>query len=94
MELGAPWKNTDKWIKISYPFFKSDKIMTPTLFMAAQNDFNVPVAGAEQMYQALKSNGIPTQLIIFPNQNHGLNIPSYEVFKYNSYIDWFNKYLK
>lgn len=94
MELGVPWKNVDKWIKISYPFFKSDKIKTPTLFMASQNDFNVPVAGAEQMYQALKSNGIPTQLIIYPNQNHGLNIPSYEVFKYESYIGWYNKYLK
>lgn len=94
MELGVPWKNIDKWMKVSYPFFKADKIKTPTLFMASQNDFNVPVAGAEQMYQALKSNGIPTQLIIYPNQNHGLNIPSYEVFKYKSYIDWYNKYLK
>ncbi|CAN5526018.1 S9 family peptidase [soil metagenome] len=94
MELGVPWKNVDKWMKVSYPFFKADKIKTPTLFMASQNDFNVPVAGAEQMYQALKSNGIPTQLIIYPNQNHGLNIPSYEVFKYKSYIDWYNKYLK
>ena len=94
MELGVPWKNAEKWIKISYPFFKADKIKTPTLFMASQNDFNVPVAGAEQMYQALKSNGIPTQLIIYPNQNHGLNIPSYEVFKYKSYIEWYNKYLK
>ncbi|MBG9376141.1 S9 family peptidase [Panacibacter sp. DH6] len=94
MELGVPWKNIDKWIKISYPFFKADKIKTPTLFMASQNDFNVPVAGAEQMYQALKSNGIPTQLIIYPKQNHGLNIPSYEVFKYKNYINWFNKYLQ
>jgi dipeptidyl aminopeptidase/acylaminoacyl peptidase len=93
-ELGVPWKNLEKWIKVSYPFFKADKIKTPTLFMASQKDFNVPVAGAEQMYQALKSNGIPTQLIIYPNQNHGLNIPSYEVFKYDNYINWFNKYLK
>lgn len=94
MELGVPWKHPDNWMKVSYPFFKSDKIKTPTLFMASQNDFNVPVAGAEQMYQALKSNGVPTQLIVFPNQHHGLNIPSYEVFKYNSYINWFNKYLE
>lgn len=93
-ELGVPWKNLDKWLKVSYPFLKADKIKTPTLFMASQKDFNVPVAGAEQMYQALKSNGVPTQLIIYPNQNHGLNIPSYEVFKYTNYIDWFNKYLK
>ncbi|HEV7620789.1 MAG TPA: S9 family peptidase, partial [Flavisolibacter sp.] len=54
-ELGAPWKNQEKWIALSYPFFHADRIKTPTLFMASQNDFNVPVAGAEQMYQALKS---------------------------------------
>ena len=61
-ELGPPWKNMDKWIKLSYPFFHADRIKTPTLFMAAEKDFNVPSVGAEQMYQALHSNGIPTEL--------------------------------
>ena len=44
-------------MKVSYPFFKADQIKTPTLFMCGENDFNVPIAGSEQMYQALKSNG-------------------------------------
>ena len=35
-ELGVPWKNADKWIKLSYPFFHADKIKTPTLFMAGE----------------------------------------------------------
>ena len=65
-ELGPPWKNMGKWIKLSYPFFHADRIKTPTLFMAAEKDFNVPSVGAEQMYQALHSNGIPTELIIYP----------------------------
>lgn len=95
-ELGAPWKekNLDKWLKVSYAFFKADQIKTPTLFMASQKDFNVPVAGAEQMYQALKTNGIPAELVIYPNQNHGIIVPSYQVDKYTRYIEWFNKYLK
>lgn len=93
-ELGAPWKNPNKWIKLSYPFFHADKIKTPTLFMASQNDFNVPVAGAEQMYQALKSLGIPTELVIYPNQNHGIMVPSYLKDRYERHIGWFNKYLK
>jgi dipeptidyl aminopeptidase/acylaminoacyl peptidase len=94
MELGVPWKNADKWIKLSYPFFHADKIKTPTLFMASQKDFNVPSVGAEQMYQALKSLGIPTGLVIYPNQNHGLSIPSYIKDRYERHIQWFNKYLK
>jgi dipeptidyl aminopeptidase/acylaminoacyl peptidase len=93
-ELGPPWKNQEKWIKLSYPFFHADRIKTPTLFMASQNDFNVPVAGAEQMYQALKSMGIPTELIIYPNQNHGISVPSYIKDRFERHIAWFNKYLK
>jgi dipeptidyl aminopeptidase/acylaminoacyl peptidase len=93
-ELGLPWKNLDKWLKVSYPFLHADKIKTPTLFMASQNDFNVPVVGAEQMYQALRSLGVPTELVIYPNQNHGLVVPSYLKFRYEKHIGWFNKYLK
>ena len=32
-ELGAPWKNKDLWLKLSYPFFQADRIKTPTLFL-------------------------------------------------------------
>ena len=93
-ELGAPWKNIDKWIKISYPFFHVDRIKTPTLFMASQMDFNVPSAGAEQMYQALRSVGVPAELVIYPGQFHGVTVPSYQVDRLNRYLAWFGKYLK
>jgi dipeptidyl aminopeptidase/acylaminoacyl peptidase len=93
-ELGVPWKNSKKWMDLSFPFFKADQIKTPTLFMASEKDFNVPVAGAEQMYQALRTLGVPTELVIYPNQHHGLKVPSYVVHRFNRYIDWFNTYLK
>lgn len=41
--------------QISYPFFRADRIKTPTLFMGGQSDVNVPIVGGEQMYQALRS---------------------------------------
>lgn len=93
-ELGVPWKNLDKWLKVSYPFIHADRIKTPTLFMASQNDFNVPVIGAEQMYQALRSMGVPTELIIYPNQHHGLVVPSYIKFRYEKHLEWFGRYLR
>lgn len=92
-ELGKPWENPQKWLNLSYPFFQVKKIKTPTLFMASQADFNVPVIGAEQMYQAFKSEGIPTQLIIYPNQNHGISVPSYIIHRFNAHINWFKKYM-
>jgi len=79
---------------LSYPFFKVEQIKTPTLFMASEDDFNVPVVGAEQMYQAFKSTGIPTELIIYPNQHHGIRVPSYIIHRHYKHINWFNKYLK
>ena len=93
-ELGKPWKNPKKWMDLSYPFFKVESIKTPTLFMASEDDFNVPVIGAEQMYQAFKSTGIPTELVIYPNQHHGLRVPSYIVHRYRKHIEWFGRYMK
>ena len=93
-ELGQPWKNPKKWIQLSYAFFHADKIKTPVLFMSGLKDFNVPTAGSEQMYQALKSQGIPTELVLYPNQFHGITTPSYQVDRLQRYITWYNKYLK
>ncbi|MEP6513872.1 MAG: S9 family peptidase, partial [Parafilimonas sp.] len=93
-ELGPPWKNMEKWIQLSYPFFHADRITTPTLFMASQKDFNVPAAGAEQMYQALRSLGVPAKLIIYPDQYHEITVLSYLKHRFESYLDWFGKYLK
>ena len=77
LEIGVPWKATEAWIRISYPFFKADRIKTPTLFMGGEKDFNVPIIGGEQMYQALKSLGVETQLVVYPGQFHGIRTPSY-----------------
>lgn len=93
-ELGAPWKNPDAWVKISYPFFKADRIHTPTLFMGGDKDFNVPIVGSEQMYQALRSLGVPTQLVIYPGQFHGITKPSFVRDRLERYLAWYDKYLK
>jgi dipeptidyl aminopeptidase/acylaminoacyl peptidase len=93
-ELGPPWKNPDGWMKVSYPFFHADRIKTPVLFMSGLKDFNVPTAGSEQMYEALKSVGTPTELILYPNQFHGFTKPSYQVDRLQRYIAWYDKYLK
>ena len=93
-EIGPPWKSPDLWIKISYPFFHADRIKTPTLFLGGEKDFNVPLVGGEQMYQALKSLGVDTQLVIYPGQFHGITTPTYKIDRYQRYLDWYAKYLK
>ncbi len=94
MELGKPWEHLDVWMRNSYPFFHVDKIVTPTLFLGGDLDFNVPLLNGEQMYQALKSRGVPAELIIYPGQYHGLKRPSFIRDHYQRYLDWYAKYLK
>ncbi len=93
-EMGQPWKARDVWMKVSYPFFNVEKIRTPTLFLCGEKDFNVPIAGVEQMYQALRSLNVPTQLVVYPGQYHGLTVPSYQRDRIQRYLDWWNKYLQ
>lgn len=93
-EFGPPWKDVDRWIKFSYPFFKADRITTPTLFMGGQNDFNVPILGSEQLYQALKTLNVPTQLVVYPGQNHGLTRVPYLRDRLERYLAWYAKYLQ
>ena len=94
LEIGAPWKAQDKWIRISYPFFHADRIATPTLFMGGASDFNVPIIGGEQMYQALRTLGVPTELVIYPSQFHGITVPSYRVDRLRRYAAWYDRFLK
>lgn len=95
-EIGPPWdpKAWETYQKLSYPFLHADRIKTPTLFLCGEKDFNVPLSGSEQMYQALRSLGIDTQLIIYPNENHGIQRPSYVKDRYERYLAWYAKYLK
>ncbi|MEO7364804.1 MAG: S9 family peptidase [Sphingomicrobium sp.] len=94
MELGKPWEKPDVWLKNSYPFFHVDKIVTPTLFLAGDQDFNVPLLNSEQMYQALKSRGVDTQLVVYPGQFHGIKRPSFVRDRLQRYLAWYGKYLK
>lgn len=95
-EIGPPWtkEGWDAYVKISYPFLHADRIKTPTLFLGGERDFNVPIQGGQQMYQALRSLGIDAQLIIYPNEFHGIQRPSYVRDRYERYLAWYDKYLK
>ena len=94
VELGVPWKTAGTWVKLSFPFLHADRITTPTLFLCGDKDFNVPLLNSEQMYQALRSLGVETQLVIYPGQHHGINKPSYRRDRLERYLAWYDKYLK
>jgi dipeptidyl aminopeptidase/acylaminoacyl peptidase len=93
IEFGLPWENIEAWEAIN-PFNNMGKITTPTLVLGGQVDWNVPIQNSEQLYQALKRRGIDTQLIVYPDEHHGIRRPSFQRDRYNRYLDWFKRYVK
>ena len=92
-ELGLPWQHPDVWMKIS-PFFRLDKIVTPTLVLGGDADMNVPIIGGQQLYQGLKRLGRDTELIVYPGETHSIRRPSFQQDRFERYIAWYSKYLK
>jgi dipeptidyl aminopeptidase/acylaminoacyl peptidase len=92
-EIGYPWGNKAVWEKIS-PFYRVNNITTPTLFMGGDIDWNVPIIGSEQMYQALKSLGRTTELVVYPGEHHGFTIPSHLKDRLERYLAWYAHYVK
>jgi len=94
-ELGLPWEgdNRQAWENIS-PFNKVDRVTTPTLIMGGEVDWNVPIQNSEQLYQALRRLGVPTQLVVYPGQGHGLRPPSYQKDRFERYLAWYDQWVK
>jgi dipeptidyl aminopeptidase/acylaminoacyl peptidase len=92
-ELGRPWENHTLWDKLS-PFYKVANITTPTLFMGGDIDWNVPILGGEQMYQALKSLGRETELVVYPGEYHEFKAPSHLKDRLERYLAWYAHYVK
>ena len=77
-ELGPPWKDQALWLKVSYPFFQcGPAFIRRPCFLGGGQDFNVPINGGEQMYQSLRTLGVPTQLVVYPGQHHVFTRPSF-----------------
>ena len=92
-ELGYPWENKAVWEKIS-PFYRINNITTPTLFMGGDIDWNVPIIGSEQMYQALKSLGRTAELVVYPGEYHGFTTPSHLKDRLERNLAWYAHYVK
>jgi dipeptidyl aminopeptidase/acylaminoacyl peptidase len=92
-ELGRPWDNKAAWEHVS-PFYRVNNITTPTLFMGGEIDWNVPILGGEQMYQALKRLGRTTELVVYPGEYHEFKTPSHIKDRLERYLAWYGHYVR
>lgn len=92
-ELGLPWENREIWEHISALKWVTN-VVTPTLIMGGEKDWNCPILNSEQLYQCLRRLGVTTQLVVYPNEHHGISRPSFRKDLYQRYLAWYKKYVK
>lgn len=77
------------------PAFYAPKIKTPTLILQGEKDVYTDVANSREMYQALKTLGVPVEFVLYPGEGHGIrNKPYHFINVLNRTVTWFEKYLK
>ena len=93
-ELGLPWEPEARAIyERMSPFNRVEKVVTPTLILGGEKDWNVPIINSEQLYLALRRLGVETELVVYPGESHGIDTPTHAQDLYQRYLDWFGKHL-
>ena len=93
IEVGFPWENAEGWERMS-PFNDVANVVTPTLIMGGEHDWNVPIQNSEQLYQALRRLGVETQLVVYPDEHHGFRKPAFQLDRLERYLAWYEQYVK
>ena len=79
----------DLW-KMS-PLAYTQNIKTPLLVIHGQEDLRCPQEQGEQMYTAMKKQGVKTKLVLFPKSSHGLSragLPNLRIERLNEISNW------
>jgi len=89
---GQFWEQPDAYQKHS-AMFNVKGVTTPTMIEQGDADVRVPISQGYEFYNALKSQGVPTRMIVLPRQPHGPNEPKMQLAAAQANIEWFEKYL-
>jgi len=90
---GTPWTNPtmyERWSPSNY--VKNFK--TPILIIHGELDYRVPIGEGLQLYTAAQRMGVPSKLLIFPDEGHWVLKPQNSQLWYHTVLDWLDKYLK
>jgi dipeptidyl aminopeptidase/acylaminoacyl peptidase len=87
------WEQPDLvWERSPMAHIKNAK--TPTLIAHGSNDKRVPVGQAWELYRGLKHMGVPTELVIYPREPHGLRERAHKLDYLDRVLNWFDRYVK
>jgi dipeptidyl aminopeptidase/acylaminoacyl peptidase len=90
---GMPWDNYDLlWDRSPLKHIK--KARTPLLLIHGEQDNDVHITQAEEMYTALRMRGVETVFVRYPREGHGLREPAHRVDSLSRTLEWFDRHLK
>lgn len=93
---GTPWSNAelyDKWSPEKNAAALG-KYKTPTLVIGGELDFRVPCTQDLEFFTALQREGVPSKLVIFPDEGHWVLKPQNSQLWYKTFLEWLARYLK
>jgi dipeptidyl aminopeptidase/acylaminoacyl peptidase len=92
---GTPYENPELYEKWSPSTYAKNlkKFKTPTLVIHGANDFRVPEAQGFQMFTALQRNGVPSQFLHFPDEDHFIQKPQNAKLWWKTVYNWIQKWV-
>ncbi len=78
----------------SSPIHFIKNVKTPTLVIVGEHDAECPTSQSYEFWHALKTLGVPTQLIIYSGEGHLFLDPKHQANRLEQTVGWFDKYLK
>jgi dipeptidyl aminopeptidase/acylaminoacyl peptidase len=69
------------------------KVKTPTLVVVGDRDGECPAPQSFEFWHALKDEGVPTELVVYPNEGHGFRNPEHRIDVLERTLGWFDQYL-
>ena len=88
---GWPW-NSDLYSKWNPARFV-DQFRTPTLVVTSEKDYRVPFGQGLQFFTALQLKGVPSKLLMFPDEGHWVLKPGNSRLWHATVMDWLHRYL-
>ena len=90
---GHPWDNYELLWKYSPIRYVKD-VTTPTMFIHGEQDNDVHITQAEEMYMGLKRRGVETVMVRYPREGHGLREPLHRLDQITRMLAWFDRFIK
>jgi dipeptidyl aminopeptidase/acylaminoacyl peptidase/lysophospholipase L1-like esterase len=88
---GKPWEVADA-MRSHSPFTYLQQVETPTLILHSRDDRRCPLAMGRMFYQGLQACGVPSDMVVYPAEGHGIRQPRHQVDVLQRTLHWFRKY--